>query len=125
MTDKMQAPQAVAWGAWEVAGAEGLELSTSGFGDRRSSQLSYAPRRDRNEMVLRTLISVSQLLTAPYRWLRLMQVSVGDGCHHAGAHRPATLTDGETQALIHRDRRDQRHVHRDVVAGHHHFHAIG
>ncbi len=26
-----------------MAGAEGLELSTSGFGDRRSSQLSYAP----------------------------------------------------------------------------------
>ena len=44
MTDKMQAPQAIAWGAWEVAGAEGLELSTSGFGDRRSSQLSYTPK---------------------------------------------------------------------------------
>ena len=29
--------------ARRVAGAEGLELSTSGFGDRRSSQLSYAP----------------------------------------------------------------------------------
>src|ERR1700734_3711259 len=27
-----------------MAGAEGLELSTSGFGDRRSSQLSYAPK---------------------------------------------------------------------------------
>ena len=29
--------------ARRLAGAEGLELSTSGFGDRRSSQLSYAP----------------------------------------------------------------------------------
>ena len=26
-----------------MAGVEGLELSTSGFGDRRSSQLSYTP----------------------------------------------------------------------------------
>src|SRR5208282_4356535 len=26
-----------------LAGVEGLELSTSGFGDRRSSQLSYTP----------------------------------------------------------------------------------
>ncbi|GBR04673.1 hypothetical protein AA0323_0791 [Asaia siamensis NRIC 0323] len=30
-------------GCGVVAGAEGLELSTSGFGDRRSSQLSYTP----------------------------------------------------------------------------------
>ena len=28
-----------------LAGVEGLELSTSGFGDRRSSQLSYTPAR--------------------------------------------------------------------------------
>ena len=55
MTYKMQAPQAVAWGAWEVAGAEGLELSTSGFGDRRSSQLSYAPSPNQRKAAFHTL----------------------------------------------------------------------
>jgi hypothetical protein len=39
-----------------MAGAEGLELSTSGFGDRRSSQLSYAPIRTSMESALHTLL---------------------------------------------------------------------
>ena len=38
-----------------MAGAEGLELSTSGFGDRRSSQLSYAPIRTSTESAFHTL----------------------------------------------------------------------
>ena len=41
---------------WEgMAGAEGLELSTSGFGDRRSNQLSYAPIRTSTESAFHTL----------------------------------------------------------------------
>src|SRR5271154_7240113 len=50
-----------------MAGAEGLELSTSGFGDRRSSQLSYAP----------ILTSTNRRST---RWRGLCQVfGAGDG----------------------------------------------
>src|SRR5215210_6948795 len=39
--------------------------------------------------------------------------------------RAATLADGEAQARIHGDRLDQLDVHLDVVAGHHHLHALG
>ncbi len=38
-----------------MAGAEGLELSTSGFGDRRSSQLSYAPSPNQRKPAFHTL----------------------------------------------------------------------
>jgi hypothetical protein len=38
-----------------MAGAEGLELSTSGFGDRRSSQLSYAPNPNQRKAAFHTL----------------------------------------------------------------------
>ena len=38
-----------------MAGAEGLELSTSGFGDRRSSQLSYAPSPNQRKAAFHTL----------------------------------------------------------------------
>ena len=38
-----------------MAGAEGLELSTSGFGDRRSSQLSYAPSPNQHKGAFHTL----------------------------------------------------------------------
>src|ERR1700730_9960683 len=39
----------------------------------------------------------------------------------AGADGAAALADGEAQTLVHRDRRDQLHLHRDVVARHHHL----
>src|SRR5687768_4421489 len=44
--------------------------------------------------------------------------------HHAGADRAAALADRETQAVVHRDRRDQRHHHLHVVARHHHLDAF-
>src|SRR5690606_32458873 len=44
--------------------------------------------------------------------------------HHAGADGAAALADGEAQALVHGDRRDQRHHHLDVVARHDHLHAL-
>src|SRR5690606_33271802 len=51
----------------------------------------------------------------------VLLVDLGDD---ARAHRAATLADGETQALVHRDRVDQRHRHLHVVAGHHHLDAF-
>src|SRR5690242_1407465 len=44
--------------------------------------------------------------------------------HDPGADRPATLTDGETQLLLHRDRGDQLHLDGDVVARHHHLDVV-
>src|SRR5829696_7428176 len=51
----------------------------------------------------------------PGRWL------LEDLRDHAGADGATTLTDGEAQAFLHRDRVDQLHHHFDVVARHHHF----
>src|SRR5215207_10314130 len=42
----------------------------------------------------------------------------------AGAHGPATLTNGEPQPLIHGDRMDQLHRHRRVVTRHAHLHPV-
>src|SRR3954468_204063 len=53
------------------------------------------------------------------------QVLLDDFGHHARAHRAATLTDGEAEARIHRDRLDQLDLHGDVVARHDHLHALG
>src|SRR6202000_1836948 len=49
--------------------------------------------------------------------------SLQDLRHDAGADRLATLTDGEAQAFLHRDRADQLHVNLDVVSGHDHLRA--
>src|SRR5262245_9697844 len=43
----------------------------------------------------------------------------------AGAHRAAALADREAKTFVHRDRVDEVHRHRGVVAGHHHLDAIG
>src|ERR1044071_8887547 len=56
---------------------------------------------------------------------RAKRVLLEDLGHDAGAHRPATLTDGEAEARIHRDRLDQLDLHGDVVAGHDHLDALG
>src|SRR5687768_5171582 len=44
---------------------------------------------------------------------------------HAGADGLAALADREAQALLHCDRRDQRHHHLHVVPRHHHLGALG
>src|SRR5215469_5570617 len=44
--------------------------------------------------------------------------------HDPGAHRPATLTDGEPELLLHGDGGDQLHLDRDVVPRHHHLHVV-
>ena len=43
----------------------------------------------------------------------------------ARTHGAAALTDGEAEALIHRDRLDELDGHGDVVTRHDHFHAVG
>src|SRR5436190_64444 len=47
-----------------------------------------------------------------------------DGRDRAGAHRPATLSDGEPEAFLHRDRRTQLDRHLGVVARHDHLGAL-
>src|SRR6266540_973263 len=51
-------------------------------------------------------------------------LSLQDLRHDAGAHRLAALADGEPQALLHCNGRDQRHHHLHVVPGHHHLGAL-
>src|ERR1700731_300391 len=47
-----------------------------------------------------------------------------NGCDDAGTDGAAALADREAQLLFHRDRHDQVHFHRDVVARHHHLGAF-
>src|SRR5258707_1166326 len=42
----------------------------------------------------------------------------------SGADGSATFTNREPLSLLHRDRRDQFHFHRDIVTWHHHFHSL-
>src|SRR5215813_3206296 len=44
-----------------------------------------------------------------------------DRDHDAGAHGLATLADRKPLLLLHRNRRDQFHIHRRVVPGHDHL----
>ena len=60
-----------------MAGAEGLELSTSGFGDRRSSQLSYAPIRTSTESAFHTLRC--RMSRAPPVLMRFVRPLAGAG----------------------------------------------
>src|SRR2546426_6122709 len=50
--------------------------------------------------------------------------SLVDRDYPSGPHGPATLTDGEPEALLHGDRRDQLDRHDRVVARHDHLHAL-
>src|ERR1043166_3475944 len=42
----------------------------------------------------------------------------------ASPPRPPALSDRKPQALLQRDRRDQLHLHRHIVPGHHHLHPL-
>src|SRR5205085_3314341 len=48
-----------------------------------------------------------------------------DPGHAPGADGAASLADREAEALLHGDRGDELDGHLDVVAGHHHLHALG
>src|SRR5258705_10599373 len=48
-----------------------------------------------------------------------------DGCDDAGTDGAATFADRKARLLFHRDRHDQEHFHRDVIALHHHLGAFG
>src|SRR5215475_14873357 len=92
-----------------MAGVEGLEPPTPGFGDRCSSQLSYTP------------------IGPPPGSLYLVQLLSSllyDGGDDAGADGAPALADRKAQALVHRDRHDQLDLHRHIVAGHHHLRAL-
>ena len=49
---------------------------------------------------------------------------VDNAGNNAGANGTAAFADGETQAFIHGDRRNQLHLHGDVIARHHHLGAF-
>src|SRR5487761_2204135 len=51
-------------------------------------------------------------------WPELSLDDLGDD---AGTHRAPAFPDREPQPLFHRNRRDQRHLHRNVVPRHHHL----
>src|SRR5690606_6753249 len=69
------------------------------------------------------------VLAGPFGWCRCWAQaqlrSLEDLGDAAGAHGAATLTDGEAEALLHRDRLDEVHRHLGVVAGHDHLGALG
>src|SRR5450631_4195552 len=69
-------------------------------------------------------IQIYSLLATPYSpsSIRLL---LDDACDDAGTDGAATFADCEAQLLFHRDRHDQVHFHRDVVARHHHLGALG
>src|SRR5260221_10954921 len=69
-----------------------------------------------------TLCQLSYAPILSKRPLRVLFDHFGDD---AGAHGLAALADGKAQALLHRDGRDQRHHHLDVVPRHHHLGALG
>src|SRR5712692_1012125 len=79
-------------------------VSTISRTDWSSSRWSYALRRMR-------ILSFTRLLE-----------DLGD---HASADRPPALADGEAQALVHGDGGDEVDLQLHVVAGHHHFRALG
>src|SRR3990172_8270207 len=83
-------------------------VSTISLTDRSSSRWSYARSRIRIFWSTSIAMAVDSLLL--------------DLGHDARAHRPTPLPDREPQLLLHRDRRDQRHIHRHVVPRHHHLH---
>src|ERR1700690_577270 len=137
-----------------VAGAAGLEPTTTGFGDQSSAKLSYAPpldryfasrwrgcRRSRGQyfrsssrfgsfflffrvVYVRSLHSV-QAGRITGRFSTLAIVLLDDRGDGAGADGPATFADGEAQADLEGDRGDQLDRHLDVVAGHDHLGPVG
>src|SRR6476469_6185792 len=56
---------------------------------------------------------------------RLAPILLRDRGHNPRADGPAALADGEAQALVHGDRRDQLYGELNVVAGHDHLGALG
>src|SRR3990172_2689701 len=83
-------------------------VSTISLTDRSSSRWSYARSRIRIFWSTSIAMAVDSLLL--------------DLGHDARAHRPTPLPDREPQLLLHRDRRDQRHIHRHVVPRPHPLH---
>src|SRR5262245_30610455 len=81
----------------------------------------WQARRESNPQpaVLETAALPIELLA--YRFFELLLRDLRDD---AGADGLATLTDGEAQALFHRDRADQLHLHLDVVPRHDHLNAF-
>src|SRR5690349_3380128 len=92
-----------------------LAVLTISLVDWSRTRWSYA--RSRMRMFWLSIAIVVLPSETGARGARLLQ-NLGDD---AGADGAAALADGEAQALVHGDGRDQLHLHLHVVARHHHL----
>src|ERR1700744_1743826 len=93
---------------------------------------SNALRRMRIFWPFIAVIFLSEWRVANSEWIHSTRYSpfpirflLDDACDDAGADGAATFTDREAELFFHRDRHDQVHFHRGVVARHSHFGAFG
>src|SRR3982751_5236130 len=107
-----------------LAGQEGFEPPTFGFGDRRSTIRATAlygyllsKRTGQNASGEEPRGPSPQRPTKPYS----LRHDLGD---RAGADGAAALADGEANTPLHRDRRDQLDLQVHVVPRHHHLGAV-
>src|SRR5690606_13251899 len=104
-----------------------LAVFTISLVDWSSTRWSNALRRMR--IFWLSMVNVRSATGTKARWPFLLRGydgfrpywSFDDLGDDAGADGAAALADGEAQALVHGDRRDQLHLHRHVVARHHHL----
>ena len=106
-----------------LAGQEGIEPPTFGFGDRRSANLATG------QYSIETVKTANRKAadSPNTRNEKIIQFPGGrpflfnNLCDDAGANCSSTLAYGKTQPFFHRNRSNQVHCHRNIVPWHHHL----